>query len=206
MLSGPIAPGFSNRITSGFGQRGPEFHAGIDIVTAPGAPVLAILGGRVMVYVTGRLNRYGNTVVIDSGRPGARFQLYAHLDAIYVADGTDIEPATLIGRVGRTAGTRDDPGAVLAIAHLHLEFLTAWPPAGRKIDRVDPIIELNALGVSAQVGAPIGAPAVAPVPVGQSVPVGATAAAAGGALALLFFLFLLSGLSVKSPRPIRLFT
>jgi hypothetical protein len=157
----------------------------------------------VITYSTGQLDGYGNLVIVDNG-PGraGRFQLYGHLATIAVAAGALIAAGTLIGTVGRTAGTRADPAALTGQDHLHLEFLTAWPPAGRKLDRLDPIAELAGLGIVARFGEPIAAgPGGAPLPPPSAVAATAATAAAGIGL-LLILLFAAGALSrIKSQHP-----
>lgn len=135
----PIAP--PARVTSGYGWRnrpsGPDLHTGIDIGAPEGTPVFAVLPGRVALSAaSGALNLYGNTVVLEHG-PGL-YSLSAHLQYRSVGTGELVAAGQQIGAVGRTAGTRANPGELFSSSgpHLHLEFLRAWPPAGRDLDRL----------------------------------------------------------------------
>ena len=132
----PVQSGF---ITSRFGQPRPPKapHKGTDIAAPEGSPVVAILPGIVAAtYASGEATGYGNLIVIRHG-PDA-YSLYAHLRAVFVTPGQSVTAGQPIGTVGRTAGTQADPEAQTSAAHLHLETLTAWPPASRYADRVDP--------------------------------------------------------------------
>lgn len=145
----PIA---ASRVTSGYGWRnrpsGPDLHTGIDLGAPEGSPVRSMLPGRVVVSApNGALSGYGQTVVIEHGP--RLFSLSAHLQARTVTVGQSVAAGQQIGTVGRTAGTKANPGAVFATSgpHLHLEFLDAWPPAGRDLNRLDVGQVLGAFGV-----------------------------------------------------------
>lgn len=140
------------RVASPYGWRWlngrSDLHTGVDIGAPEGAPVYSMLPGRVVVAApSGVLSGYGNVVVLEHG-PTA-FTLYAHLSRISVNEGQPIMQGAELGAVGRTAGTREDPGKVFAVdgAHLHLEFLNRWPPAGKDENRLDPGPILAGLGV-----------------------------------------------------------
>lgn len=125
-----------------------DLHTGVDIGAPEGTPVYALLPGRVVVAApAGTLSGYGNVVVLQHGP--AFFSLYAHLSAVHVLEGQGLSSGAELGLVGRTAGTHDDPGRLFEVsgAHLHLELLSAWPPAGRDLDRIDPAIVLPSLGI-----------------------------------------------------------
>lgn len=146
----PIAP--PGRVTSPYGWRnrpsGADLHTGVDLGAPEGTPVYAMLPGRVRLAApSGSLQGYGNAVVLEHA--AALFTLYAHLQGYSVMQGQLVDAGQQIGTVGRTAGTRDDPGRVFSSsgAHLHLEFLDRWPPRGRDLDRLDPAKVLGELGV-----------------------------------------------------------
>ena len=132
----PVTSGF---ITARYGQPRPPKapHKGTDIAAPEGSPVLAILPGIVAAtYPSGQATGYGNLIVIRHGQDA--YSLYAHLRAVFVAPGQSVTAGQPIGSVGTTAGTQADPDAQTSGPHLHLETLTAWPPASRYADRVDP--------------------------------------------------------------------
>jgi murein DD-endopeptidase MepM/ murein hydrolase activator NlpD len=123
-------------VTSKFGwrthpiTRARRFHAGVDLGVAQGTPVLASRGGR--VAVADRMGGYGLAIVLQH-EDGTQDTLYAHLSQIFVRPGEEIQPGTIIGRVGST-GMSTGP-------HLHYE-------ARRKEDirwiAVDPGTQLEA--------------------------------------------------------------
>lgn len=108
------APGV-HQITSEYGYRVhpilqvEKLHAGIDIGAPAGWPVVASLGGKVIVVA--ELEAYGQIVVIDHGEGLAT--VYAHLQTVRVEEGDQVNRGALIGRVGAT-GQVTGP-------HLHFE-------------------------------------------------------------------------------------
>lgn len=137
----------------GWRQSG-DLHTGIDIGAEEGTPVLAILPGRVVrVYRNGEMNLFGHTVVLGHDAPAAPVTLYAHLQqAPALQRGQSVEAGQVIGAVGRTAARRGQSRGTFAHsgAHLHLEVLEQWPPAGPDLSRRDPVPVLDALGVVAR--------------------------------------------------------
>lgn len=142
----------SGQVSSPYGWRWlngrSDLHTGVDIGAPEGTPVFALLPGQVVVAApTGTLSGYGNVIVLQHG--DGFFSLYAHLSAVRVLEGQTVPSGALLGAVGRTAGTRDDPTKLFeqSGAHLHLELLSKWPPSGRDLDRLDPGQVLPALGI-----------------------------------------------------------
>lgn len=131
---------------------GPDNHTGIDIGAPPGWPVLALFAGTVRaVYASGELSKYGNLVVLEHGPrfTGAPlFSLYAHLlQRPALERGQSVKAGQVIAEVGATGGTREDPTAPTRGPHLHLELLDRWLPRGKDLDRIDPAIVLEPLGL-----------------------------------------------------------
>ncbi len=84
-------------------------HEGIDLVSNYGSKVKPLYPGKVIF--TGRLNGYGNTVIIES----KNFEfLYAHLDSIKTKKGRKIKKGETIGIMG-SSGETNGP-------HLHLSI------------------------------------------------------------------------------------
>lgn len=112
-ISRPVGPGA--RQTSGFGSRVDPFngrlatHTGLDFREAHGAAVRAAAPG--IVVGAGPSGGYGNMVEIDHGN-GVTTR-YAHLSAINVRDGQNVDVGAQVGRIGST-GRSTGP-------HLHYE-------------------------------------------------------------------------------------
>jgi len=102
-------------LTSGFGVRVDpitserSMHRGVDIATAPGAPVVAPSDG--VVLYAGMDGVYGKLLVLDHGY-GVRTR-YGHLAEIAVSRGQAVKRGTAIAMVGNT-GRSTGP-------HLHYE-------------------------------------------------------------------------------------
>ncbi|MFO7172648.1 MAG: LysM peptidoglycan-binding domain-containing M23 family metallopeptidase [Bacillota bacterium] len=103
-------------ITSRFGPRWGEFHAGLDIGASRGTPVVAVRSGRVVQ--AGWNGNYGYSVLIDHG-DGTQAR-YAHASRLLVEKGQWVrqgETILLVGSTGRSTGP-----------HLHLEILVNGRP------------------------------------------------------------------------------
>ncbi|MBZ4665652.1 M23 family metallopeptidase [Mahella sp.] len=97
------------RITSRFGYRGKEFHAGVDIAAPYGSPIHAADNGKVIF--AGWNGNYGNLVKIDHGNGMVTY--YAHASRIAVKVGQAVAKGQLIAYVGST-GRSTGP-------HVHFE-------------------------------------------------------------------------------------
>ena len=144
------------RVSSPYGWRWlngrSDLHSGVDLGAPEGTAVFALLMGRVLLAAPpGALSGYGNVVVLEHGDVLGQplYSLYAHLSSMSVQQGQLVATGDELGRVGRTAGTSDNPGKVFQSsgAHLHLELLEKWPPDGRDLNRLDPGAVLPQLGV-----------------------------------------------------------
>ncbi|QIC46304.1 phage tail tape measure protein [Lysinibacillus sphaericus] len=111
--------GFDGRISSNYGQRGGEFHRGVDIASPLGSRLDAPVSGKVIkagdATANGMSWTYGNLVVIqdDSGVK----HIMAHMDKVVAKIGDYVQAGTQIGTVGST-GNSTGP-------HVHYEQNTA---------------------------------------------------------------------------------
>ena len=71
-------------------------HPGLDIETSPRAPVMAVVGGRVVF--SRRFSGYGNTVLIDHGK--GYLSIYARLGTLWVTEGEQVLSRQTIGLTG----------------------------------------------------------------------------------------------------------
>lgn len=96
-------------ISSPFGYRWGQLHAGMDIANDAGTPVRAALAGKV-IY-NGWYGGYGKTVILEHGQ--GYTTLYGHLSQAAVDHKRYVETGELVGYVGST-GRSTGP-------HLHFE-------------------------------------------------------------------------------------
>ena len=97
-------------ITSPYGQRGHEFHEGVDLRAKQGTPVYSAHAGQVL-YAADRIHGYGRMVVLKHSSGLAT--IYAHNSKLVVHRGQWISQGTLIAYTGNT-GHSTGP-------HLHFE-------------------------------------------------------------------------------------
>lgn len=194
------------RVSSPWGWRnrpsGRDLHTGVDLAADEGTPVYAVLPGRVVgAWRSGELSGYGQVIVLQHAPQ--LYTLYAHLSRRLVSPGDKVQAGQAIGEVGRTAGTRDDPGRVFdrSGAHLHFEFLERWPPSGRDEDRLQPGPILAQLGIIVPPSGPLQlsaeAPACQPQLPPAAPPPSEPSRRGGGIMAVLSALSLLSSLGSR---------
>lgn len=133
-LSYPVSAG----ITSGYGHRWGELHAGIDFGVPIGTPVRTAAPGVVIQTNTDGqpgMSGYGNVVLVSHYINGTSYTtLYAHLDSINVSQGQTVSAGQVIGSSGNT-GQSTGP-------HLHFEVHRGgWNAA--KSNSIDPLSMLN---------------------------------------------------------------
>jgi lipoprotein NlpD len=96
-------PLWSGALSSGFGMRHGTMHDGVDISAPVGTPVHAADAG--VVVFTGRLNGYGNTVIIR--HPDRYVTVYGHNSRILLREGSAVgrgQTIAEVGTSGRTSG------------------------------------------------------------------------------------------------------
>ncbi|OPH57827.1 hypothetical protein BC351_04845 [Paenibacillus ferrarius] len=116
----------SHTITSDFGSRGEEFHAGIDIGAPIGTSIVAVDNG--IVLYAGKANGFGNWVVIK--HTNGLMSVYGHMygDGIYVSVGQEVNRGQVIAVVGND-GQSTGP---------HLHFAVAAGITGNQMNYIDP--------------------------------------------------------------------
>lgn len=103
-LTGP----FGKRIDPFEGEG--AFHAGVDISSPYGTPVMATADG--VVLMASYMSGYGRLVVVRHGKTNIS-TYYAHLSEFYVRPNQVVRQGEVIGRIGRSGRTTS--------AHLHYE-------------------------------------------------------------------------------------
>ena len=113
--SGPIVwPLSSVRISSPYGYRWGELHAGLDMDPPYGTPIMAVADGIVAAVYPAGSSSLGLTVIIDHNVNGVKFStLYAHMSGANIGAGQTVSAGQVIGAVGNS-GNSTGP-------HLHLE-------------------------------------------------------------------------------------
>lgn len=106
--SGPISSRFGGR-SNPFTGKGHEFHGGLDFKGSTGDPIRATARGK--VSFAGVQSGYGKVVIVEHAH-GYR-TVYAHLSAIEVKQGQNIDAGRIVGKLGST-GRSTGP-------HLHYE-------------------------------------------------------------------------------------
>lgn len=116
----------SHMITSDFGPRVQEFHAGIDIGAPIGTSIVAVDNG--IVFYAGKANGFGNWVVIKHSN--GLMSVYGHMfgAGIYVSVGQEVKLGQTIAVVGND-GQSTGP---------HLHFAVASGITGNKMNYIDP--------------------------------------------------------------------
>nr|WP_242046579.1 M23 family metallopeptidase [Cylindrospermum sp. FACHB-282] len=117
----PITSLFGWRVHPITGDR--RFHAGTDLGAPTGTPVLAAAKGQ--VETADWMGGYGLAVVINHN--SAQQTLYAHMSEIFVQPGQQVEPGTVIGRVGST-GNSTGPHLHFEVRHLTQDGWVAADP------------------------------------------------------------------------------
>ena len=98
-------------VTSPYGQRGRDFHEGIDLRAKSGTPVFAAQSGNV-IYAGRKIRGYGNLVVVKHA--SGLTSIYAHNSRLLVRLGENVKTGQKIAISGKT-GHVSGP-------HLHFEI------------------------------------------------------------------------------------
>ena len=108
---GQFRPPLQNvEVTSPFGQRGDEFHEGVDLRAKSGTPVYAAGAGQVL-YAGKRIRGYGKMIVIKHA--SGLSTVYAHNSKLMVRQGQRVKIGQRIATSGATGHVRGP--------HLHFE-------------------------------------------------------------------------------------
>lgn len=114
VITGPMAKG-QYTVSSPFGQRGGEFHRGIDLAAREGTPIYAALDGK--VSAAGPATGFGNWIVIDSTTSSGQVStVYGHMydNGLHVRTGDIVKAGQHIADVGSNGQSSG--------AHLHFEL------------------------------------------------------------------------------------
>jgi peptidoglycan hydrolase CwlO-like protein len=119
----------SGRISSGFGPRDGEFHAGIDIANSADVPVVAAADG--VVIRSYYSSSYGNCIFVSHSINGQIYTtVYAHLQSRSVGTGAVVSKGQQIGVMGNTGYSFGQ--------HLHFE-IHKGPWNAAKSNAVNPL-------------------------------------------------------------------
>jgi len=100
----------AKEITSAFGMRSGELHAGIDLPAQIGTPIVAAMEGRIKTI--GYSGGHGNTIYIE--HRNYFFTRYSHASVIFIEAGDYVRRGQVIGLVGSTGNSTGN--------HLHFEL------------------------------------------------------------------------------------
>ena len=125
-------PLWSGKVTSGFGMRHGTMHDGVDIAAPAGTAVHAADAG--VVVFAGKLNGYGNTVIIRHS--DSYVTVYGHNSRMLVSEGAAVTRGQSIAEVG-TSGRTTGPNLHFEVryenrAYNPLSYLA--PPGPSPID------------------------------------------------------------------------
>lgn len=134
MTSGAFMRPANGPVTSSFGPRGGEFHAGIDIGKR-GAEVPVVAAADGYVFRSYYSKSYGNVIFITHLIDGQVYTtVYAHLESRLVGEGQTVSKGQMIGYMGNTGWSEG--------AHLHFE-LHRGPWNAAKSNAVNPLSYIN---------------------------------------------------------------
>lgn len=120
------------KVTSSFGQRGSEFHEGVDLKAPSGTLVFAAQAGRV-IYAGSKIRGYGRLIVIKHEHDIST--VYAHNSRLLVKKGDHVaqgQKIAITGKSGHVSGP-----------HLHFEVR-------KGVAAVDPVRVMPSVGLKAE--------------------------------------------------------
>lgn len=124
----------------GFDRGAGHTHRGVDAPAARGLPVRATTAG-VVTHAANQLGAhfsgYGRHVAVKTD-DGA-WLLFAHLETADVKPGDVVKADTVIGTVGDSCFTRDNPSKACDGTHLHFEVSPTPYPQDSEAPRLDPL-------------------------------------------------------------------
>lgn len=127
--SGAFTRPAAGRLTSGFGQRWGDLHAGIDIAASGTVPIVSAADG--VVIRSYYSSSYGNVIFISHSINGQVYTtVYAHLSSRSVGAGASVSKGQHIGYMGNTGQSYGQ--------HLHFE-LHRGPWNAAKSNAINPV-------------------------------------------------------------------
>ncbi len=112
-----VSPLKKVRVTSAYGKRGGEFHAGVDLRAPLGTPVYAVKSGLVL-YAGSAVRGYGQMIVLR--HPHQLNTVYAHNSKVLVKRGQKVLRGQKIAESGSSGRARGP--------HLHFEVRQGSKP------------------------------------------------------------------------------
>jgi murein DD-endopeptidase MepM/ murein hydrolase activator NlpD len=119
-----VSPAPRACLSSGFGQRGPKLHKGIDYQSKP-AGVIISAGEGIIIDVLYREKDFGRWVIIDHG--ANVYTAYAHLASVF----DSIKKGEKVSR-GQRLGIMGQSGQAAKAVHLHYEIRKGNYDTGKK--------------------------------------------------------------------------
>lgn len=131
-------------LSFGYERTAEHTHQGIDLPAPEGEGVYNVWPGWVThARATTRSGFSGYGAHVAVAADDGTHHLYAHLSEVRVAPGEYVHAGKLLGRVGRTCYTVEDPTRLCDGAHLHFEVSPRPYPQDSEAPRLDPVAYLT---------------------------------------------------------------